>query len=70
MPKRTQKADKRPARTLQIKLDAQLEERLDELVGWMEEDPVLGGIQARLGREKAARYAIIRFSEAQREARG
>lgn len=51
---------KRAHKTLHLALDEQLEAKLDVIVGWMEADPILGGIQAKLGREKAARYAIVR----------
>jgi hypothetical protein len=53
-----QKTKKRS--TLHLGVDADLEGKLDAIVAHMKADPMLGSLQAQLGREKAARYAILR----------
>jgi hypothetical protein len=45
-------------------LAPELETKLDDIVEHMKADPILGSLQADLGREKAIRYAIVRCWEA------
>lgn len=54
----TKKTKKRS--TLHLGVDEDITAKLDAIVVHMKADPILGGLQVDLGREKAARYAIIR----------
>jgi hypothetical protein len=44
--------------TLHLRLSPEEVAELDTIVGWMERDPKIRRLRARLGREKAVRYAI------------
>lgn len=44
--------------TMHLGLAARDLENLDRIAAAMRRDPILGGLQANIGREKAARYAI------------
>lgn len=49
--------------TMHLKLDATDIANLDKIVAVMKRHPIVGRLQAGLGREKAARYAIAHFVE-------
>jgi hypothetical protein len=56
-----QKTKKRS--TLHLGVDADITAKLDAIVEHMKGRPDIACLQADLGREKAARYAIVKFHE-------
>lgn len=57
------KKRKPPHKTLHLAMDAELEGNLDRIVAHMKSHPLLGNLQVKLGREKAARFAVARCVE-------